>query len=222
MLSSLDISHNLRFPLAKCMEALVSADWPQLTHLDISGCLRLKAVDMQTLATSQWPLLKSMGLRGLRMEPAMFENMSWGNWPVLEKLDISGACGVSIPGLQWLCKGNWPKMSSISLRGCQMALNASDGMLCTLASANWPLLHTLDLSQNTYYDGSEHGQNRWHAADIVASIIELLRVTWPGMRNLWLPESGPYSKTVRVDLSKLNAPVTRVFDYFEECRPEKP
>lgn len=221
MLSSLNISHNIVFPMA--VEALVSADWPQLTHLDISGCRMLSAADMKTLATSQWPLLKSMGLGGIRMEPAVFRNMSCGNWPVLEKLDVSSARGVNIAGLQWLCKGNWPNMRSISFRDCQLALNASGGrVLCTLASANWPMLHTLDLSENAYYDGSEHVRYRWDAADIIASIVELLRVTWPGMRNLWLPETDRDSKQVRVDLSKLTAPVTRVFDYFDESRPGKP
>ena len=223
MLSSLDISHNTLLPLATSVEDLVSADWPQLTHLDISGWTKLTAADMQTLATSHWPLLQSLALGGLVMKTAMFRNMSGGNWPILEKLDISSARGISIPGFQWLCKGNWPKMSSISFQDCKLGLNACDGMLlCTLASANWPVLHTLDLSGNTYCYGFHDGPDDYDEAHIASSIVELLRATWPGMRNLWLSESGQPFRQMRLDLSKLTAPVPRVFDYCEESRPGKP
>lgn len=182
--------------------ALVSADWPRLMHLDLLGCGWYRdASCMETLISGRWPLMQSLVLGSGFHSSHNCRTLPQAQWPLLASLDLSTTrCFLSVSSdcLMELAKGVWPSLGFLSLRDCELMLDTSPGNLVqVLTTAEWPKLQRLDLSENRLAKGLEGGQ---------ISVINLLHQKWPMMSSLWLPSGWLSSLQCRYDLSKIRAP----------------
>lgn len=138
--------------------ALVSADWPNLLHLDLVGCgWYCGERCMETLTSGRWPLMQSLFLGSRFHESNNCRLLSQAQWPLLATLDLSitlcpfdGSSGC----LKELAKGIWPKLDFLSLRDCELVLDTCPGNLVqVLTTAEWPKLQKVDLSENRLSKG---------------------------------------------------------------------
>ena len=100
------------------------------------------------LTQAHWPKLQTLDLSFSLLDGDGISQLAVGHWPLLNKLDISQhryCCGsLGPPSYASLAQGSWPQLTYLSLARHGM----NDDCAAELVNADWPKLHTLDLSYN--------------------------------------------------------------------------
>ena len=154
------------------IDLLVDGDWHSLEDLTVSNFRMSNHLDMHMLSTGCWPRLRRLVLRGTSpyrpVDSLAMKLLVQGQWSLLESLDLS-LNKMPAPAMAYLGSSkNWPNLKNLELQKC--SLNRPG--IRHLASAQWPLLESLDLKGNTNMTGPV--------------IAELCNADWPMLQLLVL------------------------------------
>lgn len=121
---------------------LTQADWPQLSHLQLtqylSGPPNVVPAGLAVSKYSSWPVLKSSCLTGLKGTSDILHAFSQANWALLETF-VSEFTEWDAFTISSLTAVSWPALKSLRGRGPSWHMLSIDAeSIEILSTAHWP------------------------------------------------------------------------------------
>ena len=156
---------------------LASADWPNMTSLDLEYNLLGDEIawltqDYSCLTSFKFEMKDTWRYSPIRraVHSCVSPLLASSNWPMLCTLNLTWAC-LDDQAMAQMALGNWPNLTKLVLSGNLLNTAA----IKHLVKGNWPLLETLDLSKNR----------------LDASSTEMLaQGLWPKLKSLNISQMG--------------------------------
>ena len=168
-LSSLDLSENIMANSA-CWAELVKGEWPNLTHLDLSGN-HIDTGLLINLKNAKWPLLGSLNLQFTlhqlsATQHSMRHSKAWRNAHHLQSLGLA-SCSLSPEAMQKICQAQWSDLRELDFTANSMSGDA----VRYLAGSAWSQLEVLTL--------------KWCVIEVTA-VSYLVQAQWSHLKTLAL------------------------------------
>ena len=142
ILKKLDVSYNSI--QNRGVKILTGKRWDMLESLSLRGS-KMTAEGIETLIhQSNWPQLKKLDISDDLIENEGLELLSYGNWPLLEHLDLLRT-GITAKGVKSMV--NLSKWTNLKVLDLSWDKQIFDRELGALASRRWPLLESLYLNE---------------------------------------------------------------------------